>query len=235
MELVLQHGGYRPRAHKQLSLCLVSMALQPQSLHWLAPTGMQAQRHRAAWTSSLMDTPADLVIPLPLRGACLSGVRGGTARLQGERVFRPVHLHLAGCSVSCFLSQAESPPACSNLSLESSAGSGKVSECVIEPSQGTPGGRGWGDKESSGFTLQSCSQNRGLLRDRSLQAPSVHHQATNCTGLEMMCSQMQSQWKGFHPGKPISPSLPLVLLLWGWSRAASSPLCTWTFRTPQVL
>lgn len=63
----------------------------------------------------------------------------------------------------CFLRQAESLPGCSNLSLVSSAGSGKVSECIIKPSQDTPEGRGWGDRESSGSgKLQSHSQNRGV-------------------------------------------------------------------------
>lgn len=64
--------------------------------------------------------------------------------------------------MSCFLSQAESLPGCSNLSLVLSAGRGKVSECIIKPSQGTLERRGWGDRESSrSGKLQSHCQNRG--------------------------------------------------------------------------
>lgn len=138
-------------------------------------TGMQAQRHRPACP------PASWILLQMLWShshwgelACLEP---GVTCWAAGRV----------AALSCWAATCRLPEPCSNVSLVSSAGSSKVSGCTIKPSQGTPEGRGWVDRESSGSTPQSHSQNRGYWE------LAVHYQATNCTGSEIMCSQVLSQ------------------------------------------
>lgn len=172
-----------------------------------AHMGTQAQRHRPPCTSGLMDTPADPVIPTPTEGSFPLWSRGGTAGLQGEWVSCPAELQFADCPVLCFLSQVESPPGCSNLSLVSSAGSGKVSECIIKQSQGSPEGRGWGDRESSGSgKLQSHSQNRSYWESDPCKSPlfTIKQQIAQVWRRRALKCKANCPWKGFHPGKPTS-------------------------------
>lgn len=232
MEHVLQYEGYRPRAHKQISVCQhgpTTSVPGPASPHGHAGRGTELPAHPASW------------IPLQIwwshsHWGELASLESGVAQLGCRE---------SGCSVLsiCTWQAAQCRASWARLNHHQHAAIspwshllavGRCQSVLLSHHRAFLEGEAGETGKALDLPFSLVAKIGGYWESDPFKPPlsTIKPQIAQVWRWCAIRCRANCPGKGFHPGKPTSPSLSLVLPLWGWGRAAPSPLCTLTFRTP---